>query len=727
MKALWTIYHGISYPRLITLNARDRWKQVRRETWLATPAFAVLAGVGGGVCVYLQGLDGPWGGCQSLHPGGGWHTRGIRLAHLDGDAHVDLVVTACFPHPHGCSGEIRVWAGQGDGTFAAPIRVGDEADALAVCDLNADGINDLAAGRGTLSAFLGDGTGNFIAGVPTALTLPVGGGVYPQAACADLNADGQQDLVAAAGQAREGLCATLGSGDGTFGEALCSEAPGTSDSHRLATGHLNDDGRLDAVVVPLNNSSLVPLLGNGNGTFRALPEVDTAGSPSFVALQDVDGDGHLDAIVAASNDAGVVVHWGEGNGRFAAPATWYGTWHEPRGVTRLADATGDGIPDLVLPCQGSFAIHVIPILPTGTLATDLRLRADGPAGPVLATDLDGDGDMDVLASSTDSSSLRVFLQEEHRFDFGGRRTYETANLPAAFAATHLDGDDIVDLLDLSTGEGTLGVRPGRELHGWSPGDRESYPVGGAPVDMVLTDLNGDDRPDVAAVARADDTLAVLLQDGEGGFLDAVPHAVGARPVAVAAGDLTGDGVPDLVTADHDANQVSFLAATGDGQLLAAQPYDACTAPSDVALGDVTGDGRLDVAVACPDDQAVAVRAWTGREGALFDVVAFPLVGFRPTHVLLRDVDRDGRIDLVAALADSMEVAVLYGRGDGTFEDEVHIPYPWAAQDLLLADLDGDGADELVVTIGTFVSVLRGNRIACPPGAEGEGEGEGEGG
>lgn len=47
MKALWTIYQGVSYPRLITLNAHDRWKQVGREAWLATPAFAALTGAVG--------------------------------------------------------------------------------------------------------------------------------------------------------------------------------------------------------------------------------------------------------------------------------------------------------------------------------------------------------------------------------------------------------------------------------------------------------------------------------------------------------------------------------------------------------------------------------------------------------------------------------------------------------------------------------------------------------
>ena len=47
MKMLWTIYYGVSYPRLITLDTHERWKQVRREAQLATPAFAVLTGAVG--------------------------------------------------------------------------------------------------------------------------------------------------------------------------------------------------------------------------------------------------------------------------------------------------------------------------------------------------------------------------------------------------------------------------------------------------------------------------------------------------------------------------------------------------------------------------------------------------------------------------------------------------------------------------------------------------------
>ena len=47
MKALWTIYYGVSSPRVISLSPRDRWRQVGREARLATPAFAALAAVVG--------------------------------------------------------------------------------------------------------------------------------------------------------------------------------------------------------------------------------------------------------------------------------------------------------------------------------------------------------------------------------------------------------------------------------------------------------------------------------------------------------------------------------------------------------------------------------------------------------------------------------------------------------------------------------------------------------
>ncbi len=56
MKGLWTVYQGVSYPRLLNLKAADRWKQVRREAWLATPALAALAAIVGIALSFLVPL-----------------------------------------------------------------------------------------------------------------------------------------------------------------------------------------------------------------------------------------------------------------------------------------------------------------------------------------------------------------------------------------------------------------------------------------------------------------------------------------------------------------------------------------------------------------------------------------------------------------------------------------------------------------------------------------------
>jgi len=44
-------------------------------------------------------------------------------------------------------------------------------------------------------------------------------------------------------------------------------------------------------------------------------------------------------------------------------------------------------------------------------------------------------------------------------------------------------------------------------------------------------------------------------------------------------------------------------------------------------------------------------------------------------VVLRDVDRDGRLDIVTANYDSNDVSILRGRGDGTFVAAVDFALP----------------------------------------------------
>src|SRR5208337_2022215 len=66
-------------------------------------------------------------------------------------------------------------------------------------------------------------------------------------------------------------------------------------------------------------------------------------------------------------------------------------------------------------------------------------------------------------------------------------------------------------------------------------------VGAGPVSVALADVNGDEKLDIVAVNRLDNTVSILPGVGDGTFRQAITFAVSGAPVAVAVGDFNEDG------------------------------------------------------------------------------------------------------------------------------------------------------------------------------------------
>jgi hypothetical protein len=90
------------------------------------------------------------------------------------------------------------------------------------------------------------------------------------------------------------------------------------------------------------------------------------------------------------------------------------------------------------------------------------------------------------------------------------------------------------------------------------------------------------------------------------FLDPVAYTAEAGPASVAVGDFRGNGVLDLAVANTRDNTVSVLMGNGDGSFQDAVNYTVGSGPASVAVGDFLGNGRLDLAVADRFDNTVSV-------------------------------------------------------------------------------------------------------------------------
>src|SRR6185437_15242571 len=84
----------------------------------------------------------------------------------------------------------------------------------------------------------------------------------------------------------------------------------------IAAGGLTGSGNID-LLVPLMNSSVAILSGNGDGTFSAQPDLIVDDVPGDIAIHDLNGDGNPDLAVTLL--AGIDVVLGNGNGTFQTP------------------------------------------------------------------------------------------------------------------------------------------------------------------------------------------------------------------------------------------------------------------------------------------------------------------------------------------------------------------------------------------------------------------------
>ena len=248
---------------------------------------------------------------------------------------------------------------------------------------------------------------------------------------------------------------------------------------------------------------------------------------------------------------------------------------------------------------------------------------------------------------------------------------------------------------------------------------QPIPVGNVPDSVVAGDFNGDGHLDLAVANEIDNTVSVLLGNGDGTFQPQVTYAVGARPDAIVAGDFTGDGRTDLAVANEGSldsignpipgtGDVSVLLGNGDGTFQPQVTYAAGSNPTALVAGDFNRDGRTDLAVANYGSNDVSILLGNG-DGTFQPQVTYA-AGSNPTALVAGDFNRDGRTDLAVANYGSNDVSILLGNGDGTFQPQVTYAVGSLPHAIVAGDFTGDGRTDLAVAnFGSFdVSILLGN-------------------
>ena len=530
----------------------------------------------------------------------------------------------------------------------------------------------------------------------------------------DFNGDGKADIVAVnnpGGGATGTIVTRLGNGDATFQSAIVSLS---SDSLvAAAQGDFNKDGKLDIIVVDQQLQRAVLMLGDGSGAFTSSGTNNTCSvgsNPTGVVAADLNNDGKLDIAIVNQGTTGVAgtvtVCLGNGNGTFGLPSSYQaadlGAVATPDPVAIAAgDLNNDGKIDLVI-ALNSNAYSTLRGNGNGTFqlpSTQILVNLTNPRAIAIA-DMNKDGNADIVVTTSDVS----VLLGNGDLTFRSPASYSVSGWLTGVAVADLNGDGQPDVIIPNTAENEICVLLNKGSGQLGPVVR--YAVETSPYSIAVADLNSDHSADVLVanngIAGVGGTVTVAFGNGDGSLRAAYsyatnPPSIGSQSRAVVTGDFNNDGRTDVANL-FAANSVSVLIAQSNYVFQRLGTYVAGDYSADqviaLAAADVNADGNLDLIVSGLSQIDVLL----GKGDGTFQTPIVQTIPSGLTHgIALADVNLDGKVDLIYTWASAAQndVAVCFGKGDGTFQSPVLYTvgnYPYS---VIAVDLNNDQKLDLV--------------------------------
>jgi hypothetical protein len=462
--------------------------------------------------------------------------------------------------------------------------------------------------------------------------------------------------------------------------------PGSERGRSLALGDLDGDKKTDVVVTdPANARFLVYRQGQGGlGTSQSFPGLLEGRT---VRMADLDGDGKAEVYVLSEQEKQIGRSvLADGRLTFPTPLPLSG---EPVAMD-LADLDGDKTPEVAYVARtrskGSdvYALRALAREKSGTfvpyrwgLVDEVVLKdtTDAPTA-IRVIDVNRDGEADVLVFNASGSPTLLLGRAggEPPAPAGGSLGQLAAVTPAGLNPCELNGPALLVVQNTFARNILLDKQGNWQIKDQYDTERSAAQVVGA----AALDTDGDGVKEVVLLDRTSKSLVYLaLKKKEGVYRPAGTLSVGPIDFqGMHVADLDGDGRDDLLLAGSDRFGVVLTGRKGL-RLKPLASYESSRTEarlSDLAVGDLNADGQPDVVLSDLAEHFIEIITYQGQAklNLALSFKIFERKSLRDLHNLVEprdlavgDVDGDGADDLVLIVHDRV---LVYRQDSGKLDE-----------------------------------------------------------
>ncbi|HCL04651.1 MAG TPA: hypothetical protein DHW64_01195 [Chitinophagaceae bacterium] len=393
------------------------------------------------------------------------------------------------------------------------------------------------------------------------------------------------------------------------------------------------------------------------------------------------------------------------------------------------DFTGSGKPDIAITLSGNNSLVFMENKSTvGTINASSFITKGSLSAPINAcsaaiTDFNNDGGADIAAGSSNLGFEIAFFRSRPSGNSNSSdtsssvvpviNTFSPATGPAGSTVT-ISGRNFSDsttknIVYFGSVRAAVVSASSTQLVVTVPASA-SY----EPITVIVNGLGASSNTPFVVTAFTADTKNITT----GSFATAKYFTTnGGGPRSVITEDLNNDGKPEIIVTNQISNQISIFrnfSTSSNDTLSLPSLFAGGTGSFGLATGDLNGDGKKEIVITnfnAGSSSSISVFPNTSTDNSITFAAKFDsAVGNGSTSVTIRDINNDGKADIVAISGNSSLIHYFLNTGtNGNFgfaQGKAINLVPFRADNISLADMNGDGKPDIVTTFSNTSSGIR---------------------